>query len=654
MTRFKKWDSLSELLWPLGAISLAASIATLSVDPTSVQGNTGLSIVFALGFSVLFGLGLGLEEVSSRIFRSYRLILSWALTSFVILNFVSRPNLLAVAAALLTLVAIKYRKALPLNSRTAPYLLLSWFSWVVSMRLLWWDTISDRFLLSALMPVIAILTIVFFPYNRSLRKTSSNWVTRITIPILLLLSFKIPSLDQAPVLLHHWGVFIGPAEVIRQGGQLYWDTPTQYGFLNILCLAFSPISSTWVTLYLINGVFFFLTSLMLYQALLRFDSGRSWFLASLLTIAVIFLLPGWAPGISGPYATPSTGPYRFFWCYAVLWSLIYNRTGFGTLFWAIGSLWSPESALFCSVIWVPGHLYSIYTSEKQKIIKVLGLHLGLAALITISTLSLYKTQVGHVPSLRDWLDYIISFSEFTTLKVNRQGPVWFSLAVFSASVLGFYLALKERSKQTPSLLGVCLFLATTQTYFFSKGEDNGVINLLPTLFLSLALVSWLSPLGKFQVFRISWAPAVALCLALSYGNGWGMKRFLSSLVFFPKSETILPHPTDESLKSLLATARISPNEPLEILEENLAPELPNPSWYPFHPLSLSHPLPLERKLVYVDRFFDRRKIGGWLAIPLKKTSPWDYTWVLENLRRTHVRSQEHRNGFWILARFDPR
>ncbi len=44
---------------------------------------------------------------------------------------------------------------------------------------------------------------------------------------------------------HHWGALVGPAEMVRQGGWLLWDTPSQYGFLCPLALACFPTENAY-------------------------------------------------------------------------------------------------------------------------------------------------------------------------------------------------------------------------------------------------------------------------------------------------------------------------------------------------------------------------------------------------------------------------
>ncbi|MEJ7640345.1 MAG: hypothetical protein WKF75_20855 [Singulisphaera sp.] len=79
------------------------------------------------------------------------------------------------------------------------------------------------------------------------------------------------------------------------------------------------------------------------------------------------------PGLAVPHAAdrplchPGRGRYRFIWCYALLAILVWEyrshpRGGkhrrplvLGSAAWLLGSLWSCESATYCTAIWLPAY-----------------------------------------------------------------------------------------------------------------------------------------------------------------------------------------------------------------------------------------------------------------------------------------------------------
>ena len=53
----------------------------------------------------------------------------------------------------------------------------------------------------------------------------------------------------------HWQLYVGPVEMLGQGGYLLWDIPSQYGFLSILSSYLIPLTSAWHKVYILNIIF---------------------------------------------------------------------------------------------------------------------------------------------------------------------------------------------------------------------------------------------------------------------------------------------------------------------------------------------------------------------------------------------------------------
>ena len=179
----------------------------------------------------------------------------------------------------------------------------------------------------------------------------------IAICLFGLASIRIDVIPEGAFL--HWSAFIGPAELIRQGGWLLWNVPSQYGFLNTVLLSILPTNSVWQALYIIDSLLCWVVATIVFL-LLRFPRGgmTNYVFAFLITLASVFTL-------SAHHSLPSTGAWRFVWCYVLLLILLLNvnthhRTAtflwFGTIAWLIGTLWSAESAIYCAAIWLPAYV----------------------------------------------------------------------------------------------------------------------------------------------------------------------------------------------------------------------------------------------------------------------------------------------------------
>ena len=258
-------------------------------------------------------------------------------------------------------------------------LLIVVISWAVSIKLLWWEAFLPWlehsylriFIFSAAFLLVSINLLALPKRDLKHQPPRLSLVGNLfAISIFGLASVRIEHFTYDTFL--HWSVYIGPAEMVRQGGWLLWDVPSQYGFLNLLLLSIFPASSIWQALYIIDSLLYFLVSAILFLFLQSLRPGIVNYLFSLLiTLASVFMLTGWAEYLSGPHLLPSTGVFRFFWCYVLLAILFWHfkanpRTDkplwLGTSAWLIGTLWSAESALYCASIWLPA--YSCIVLQK--------------------------------------------------------------------------------------------------------------------------------------------------------------------------------------------------------------------------------------------------------------------------------------------------
>ena len=185
------------------------------------------------------------------------------------------------------------------------------------------------------------------------------------LTIFLLMSFRYDTLF-AGTSEAHWEYYVGPIRNIKNGSWLLWDTPSQYGFLNILTTALLPITSAWQSLYVLQGVLLFITAILIFMVFLSKDRMNVLF-AFIITISSLFFAD---PDLIGPYLYPSSSVMRFFWCYALLGFFYLTNHNqrialktvviWGTLLWLMGVLWSSESAIYSTVTFYCGLIASVY------------------------------------------------------------------------------------------------------------------------------------------------------------------------------------------------------------------------------------------------------------------------------------------------------
>src|SRR5262249_32015835 len=136
-------------------------------------------------------------------------------------------------------------------------------AWLVAIRFLWWSPFQTRITDSWYAHDIFIVSLVLVLANLfrpdvpgQARGRQLAWVANcVGLLVLAWVSGRVRPLDSAAS--HHWGVHVGPAELLRQGGWLLWDVPIQYGFLNTLLVAWLPTENVWQSFYLVNSLLHF-------------------------------------------------------------------------------------------------------------------------------------------------------------------------------------------------------------------------------------------------------------------------------------------------------------------------------------------------------------------------------------------------------------
>src|SRR5262249_36292573 len=148
------------------------------------------------------------------------------------------------------------------------------------------------------------------------------------------------------------------------------------GFLSTVTLAWLPTHSVWQSLYIVQGILLTITGCFLFVVLRSLGQGfMNWLFSLVLALAAVFLVPGRPQDLYG-YDTPAAGPFRFFWCFALLMVLVwqYRRPAsmpsaclvIGCLVWLLGTLWSAESAVYSAVIWLPAYVLLVWCGASKR------------------------------------------------------------------------------------------------------------------------------------------------------------------------------------------------------------------------------------------------------------------------------------------------
>ena len=198
--------------------------------------------------------------------------------------------------------------------------------------------------------------------------TTSKWaVIAFAGLVAVVMSFTTGVLSTPEIKItawHHWGAYIGPAELTLSGARIFYDFPAQYGFGPTLLIASACGNNCWIAMYFIAGgaaLAFALLGFFIIQRPAgqnpggaRHDRRRN---------RLGFLLwVGYPPLVSSALVTPSITGLRFLPVLALVAMMMWSEgdaklqphwTKFGFAIFAVGALWSPESLFMSSFAWGP-------------------------------------------------------------------------------------------------------------------------------------------------------------------------------------------------------------------------------------------------------------------------------------------------------------
>lgn len=709
----------SELLWVSGLVFLLIFLGNRGLPWHGELQEWVQYILLGTVFPTLLLAVVLLERVWNRgvvILERLKLVLSlfcvWTVISFLVRDFTYSELVLAFIQVVL--VAILARRTQTAQSSEPwairlPWILVSFLVvagvWKAGGRLLWWTPFAAWIAGAPYQLIVLGLSFALVLWclcasrgpgdgSRDRLLTPLNLIAVLVIGLASLCGNQLD-----PVEFHHCGVYVGPAQMVREGGWLLWDVPSQYGFLSILSLAWLPFRSVWQSLYALYSALLFLHGVFLYGILKSSRSGWLNFVFSLsLTLSAVFFIPGFFIVFSGPHPFPSVTTYRFWWCYVLLAILLWASSGkpsernvvwAGSAAWLLGVLWSAESAMYCTVIWLPAYAILILARAgqsaswkhawKETALRVLmRLAMPVALLFcTGGAISLfYVVRLGHFPDWLAFVEYCLSYSvdEFMTMPVDPRGAVWVLVFVLClTATAALYLLRRGAGPRTLSLLwGMGGALWATSSYFVARSHENNVTNLVPICCIVAALILYLLRRSQTHeewstIVRLSLVPLFTVLLAVSFGNKAGVARLLLS----PPAVTYALPQLSGSQLDILQKGGAQPGDPGVLIDDGMTLPQAWPTtagvqstltaqpWLPGSPVILLIPLSNARRQLYMARFAERLPLGGWLLTSRDPRYPPSVpdasaAWFYDQLLTTHRPTRSYLNSAWQLTWFEPR
>lgn len=509
--------------------------------------------------------------------------------------------------------------------------------------------------------------------------------------------------------IHHWGAWVGAADLVREGHWLLWDAPSNYGMLNVLVLAALPTGTPWQGLYLLQALAFLVVCGSIFLIVRALGPGLlNWLLATALAVTFPLFVPKTNPAefASSSFILPNWGAYRYI-CAFILVLLVLGlhraqersrrHTAIlvvGCLVWVAGVLWSPEGAFFSTGAWIPAYCATAARMAWREPHR--WRHLALWFMIPASMLALalasiaiaFVFRIGHLP---DWLSYFDYAREVgLNILVATQDPLGsaltmlfgFCLLAIGASYGGTRAGLPTRA------FGLWIGLMGAYCAAVSYGYQRGSLILHPIACMVLVIMLTLAAAPAVRtnwgtICRAGVIPLLAVTMtqpiAMGFANPLAARDAIASLQATAAHgfaiEYLIPDANPE-LQLLMANAGVTADDPIFYAADWLG-NMPLPwrpvgasegerviagrHWTPGHPSLALRWIPPGRGEVYTRRYIERTPMSGWLiqgktglgaskdfAAYAGGLEPWFFELVAE----THVPTRIYQSDNWQMTWFE--
>lgn len=587
------------------------------------------------------------------------------------------------------------------RARLVTSVIVGTIAWISSGTLVYWTNGSDWFLGSAWRFVLLVLATFLAarglprfrdqPDEHTASRGIERWLSLVIAALLVVFCFRTNPMIE----FYHWGFWTGPIEQLRQGGWLLYDTPSQYGFLSILTPTAFP-GSAWQSFWFFQCLNYAIVALAMFVVFRRMRGGVvNVLLAGAVVFTTLFFRPRTADLILASQMTPSGGPVRFVWCFALLAYLLHahdearsptRQRGMwqyplpGHVIWLLAVAWSFEAAIYCTAIWFSAlavHLLQQAGADLRSGLRrtvvarriILGVvtPLAMASALYAVVWLVYRLR-GLTPDLTSYFEYGLLYSRgFGALPIAPGGSVWYLLIVFFvvSTVAGLLVVADWRDFRLQVAAGAWGGVWSLSSYFVSRSHPVNLLSITPVLLFTLAVLAIViagMPRRPWHAYvRSALIPMFAVPVALSLGHP-GIVDNLRVRQLTPARIVQQIPLMDATLEELMHDSGVQPTDPIVRIADGrlLLPAwrgqngehvMSARSWLP-KPYEIIGTLGPERRQVYIDRDA-RQQLSGWMIQHQSDTVRW-FDKHLAQLMRTHEPVQKLERGPWRLWRMVPR
>jgi hypothetical protein len=539
-------------------------------------------------------------------------------------------------------------------------------------------TIKDSLFVSLPIFIAAFILILNALRYENLMKTVSRQKVIFSIFCVFIfsiwLSFRIDSMNNIPGSYFHVGYYSEVVKTLNSGGTLLWDTPSQYGFLNILFLSVIPFEDTRQSVYIGQSILMVLTvSSVMYLFYTLMKSTRFFLIASSFFLLIFFFAD---PELIGPQPYPSSSAMRF--APSVLYLVVLLRTLLGNrkqdFFYRrlsipifagvyIGALWSAEALLYSLSItgFVILGLLAIWIDEKGFTLRIFCKRLSwfllwifaslLGAWMSAAVYTLIK--VGVFPDLQMHIIFASKYSQgFGSVPLQIANPAWIIGLVITLALFVLLKSLRIENNQSVTISVSALIGGLTGwlTYYLGRAVPDNFMAEYPLIVFCLLVLVYIAyhllDVGKgATVLKLNTWAIAATFIGIIIASTLSQPRFLGTVLSTQSLNKPFAASTVEANANMLELLRDIPvNSKESIVFEGWAGVLPglpkdlkismnqNKVWLPSPLTLLEDPIPPEIRSKTLNRFIENNPSSGYLLSANKDSFPERHAQLLSFLK----------------------
>ena len=501
---------------------------------------------------------------------------------------------------------------------------------------------------------------------------------------------------------HHWGAFIGPAELIRNGAIPFVDIPIQYGLGSALLITGACEWDCWNGLYWITGVMTALMTFALAYIAIAISQPKTLVRFALILFLVFICCQFWPAyplSLSSVLMTPATSGTRFL--PGVLMTALLVWTAFQSqrensqalacapfaqrylphnLFWLACWYWSPEAGIQASILWFSYCLWAnvqsmqdaITNTQAIKVILKVGLKLLLIFAIGLAIfLAIFYFTWGSLPQLKNYLVYLIYPPG--PEPVNQNGPIWFValVVILSYCWIRYFKKYQLSAPVTLSIWLVFLLCFANFSYILGRSVDNNIINLLPYFAVLLIGIQSHTPIGMSKAIQTTLIASLIAWTTLidwsNYGRAFANNEVLSlnPRVLMQtysrqssQSDRYLPDPkllaNSADIRSAYAYIQAQGNQaPIEVVDRLmlLDTKQKNTPWSALHGPANFFYVPSKFRQQYLEQWMKHKPADGWVLYDQKFTDTPDF---MRDYDAVYDRVETKEFGQYLAVHYKPR